>query len=97
MAVSVKPSGTQINWNKVETRIPEAILSDDSDNAIFMETNRKYIWCLKLGIGNDHISSIYKPFYEELKSQVVNYAKRRKMNSIQKQIANDVRRTFVEQ
>jgi len=51
MEENVKPNS--VNWAKVSASINESILSEE--NAENMEQNRKYIWCMKLEIGEDLI------------------------------------------
>jgi hypothetical protein len=67
MEENVKPNS--VNWAKVSASINESILSEE--NAENMEQNRKYIWCMKLEIGEDLIKTVYRPFYESLKGTVI--------------------------
>ena len=62
-----------------------------------MMQNRKYIWCLKLGIGREQIQYVYTPFYNQLKARIIkSYESTHNCTDI-KHIVQDVTRTFPDQ
>ena len=79
-----------VDWPKVDEGLLELIV----ENGDKLRKNRKYIWCLLLGISQDSLVSTYEPFYADLKRMSQQNFVERPENNVTRLIRVDVPRTF---